>query len=58
MKIPKCPKTITGQHRFDNFMDGYEQYLRDKEGEVMAGIPKNIIKCSFCGLVDDRKIKK
>lgn len=55
MKIPKCPKTISGNHKF-------EQKIHEiGTNVVIDGVLTNQIidpiKCKYCGLIDDRPSK-
>lgn len=46
MKIPKCPKTVSGKHRF---------IIKEVVDWTKFMSLKDEIKCEYCGLVDDRK---
>jgi hypothetical protein len=56
MKIPKCPKTISGNHKFKD-----TSYEFDLHGMFGLGVThyefKGDIKCIYCGLIDDRELK-
>jgi hypothetical protein len=46
MKIPKCPKTVTGKHMWRyNAIEIRDKWVRSD-------------KCDACGLIDDRPQKK
>ena len=46
-KIPKCPKTVTGEHKFYTpkwYIDGQDPF-------------PELPRCILCGLIDDRELK-
>lgn len=51
ISIPKCPKTVTGKHKF-------------VKGKTFTPHPPPIapsdcyLKCKYCGLIDDREERK
>jgi hypothetical protein len=58
MKYPKCPKTITGKHYFQD--QSYDMVVPEfPEAGIKTKkyrIKKDII-CVYCGIIDDRKEK-
>lgn len=55
--MKKCQMSVSGKHRFQEYFDGFSEIEHTKDG-VIIGHPKYILKCSWCGLIDDRKEKK
>ena len=56
MKVPKCPKTVSGKHLWKDYFDGYGEIVYGEgTGLPVSGVPKLIKKCEACGMIDDRK---
>ena len=55
MKIPKCPKTVTGKHKFCNTSYKVFHTSTDRVGACVT-VQRPIV-CDYCGLIDDRKVK-
>jgi len=51
MKIPKCPKSVTGKHKFSD--TSYEVFWNIGT-KVHSEKVKRPIVCDYCGLIDDR----
>lgn len=49
MKIPRCPKTVTGKHKWNKPTKWYNPEA--KGSWAKARYPH----CEHCGMVDDRK---
>mgnify|MGYP001559042009 CR=1 FL=1 len=47
MKMPICPKTITGNHLFE-YLGSYGKYRKNNR----------ISKCLACGMIDDTEVKR
>ena len=59
MKIPKCHKTVTGKHKFvDTSYKVYGTFPNFKGRYIMCNDIKGVIKCEYCGLIDDREEQK
>lgn len=54
MKNKICSKTLSGKHEFIRQQYGY---IKNTDNELM-GIPRYVLRCDFCGIIDDRKKKK
>jgi len=59
MKIPKCKMTISGKHKWGKYLSNMKyKTIREGFDLIVIGIPTyNLIKCDFCQMVDDRKLK-
>ena len=54
MKIPKCPKTITGNHFFYLDRDNPDNIIWIK---IKDGCRADFVeRCQICGIVDDSKL--
>lgn len=69
MKIPKCPKTVTGKHKIeDTSFTSCITVIDQRPADWKIGIPlkghtkcikiKGVKKCIYCGLIDDREEQK
>lgn len=64
MKIPKCPKTVTGKHKFvdTSYKVSYSisHYVVGLIASGLAGYGdvRGDIRCEYCGLIDDREEQK
>ncbi len=63
-KQSKCPMTVSGKHQWREFFDGIDakktavenKKLHDKGYiDSFLWVPKIIIKCNGCGLINDTK---
>jgi len=56
MKLPQCPKTVTGKHKFID--RSYKVcWTSTNERKTHCKTIKGCIECEYCGLIDDRKEK-
>ncbi len=55
MKIPKCPKTVTGKHNWQTEKVGIVKILDWSKNECEWGVRKITPICLHCGLIDDSK---
>jgi len=56
MKMPKCPKTVSGKHIWGSEIVDYNLGHDWKIEDVL--IPNCILKCKACGLYDDINLPK
>ena len=54
MKIPKCPKTVSGKHKWKTKNWGVTEEINMVP---IYGTFKITPNCEYCGLIDDRKTK-